>query len=303
MRHLRRALALVSSLALSGAVACSPEAEAPTPPVQPSPAPAGPLPAPLDYACQGGQAIKVAYVDTATAQLTWKGKAYTLRAAQSASGARYLGSGLEWRTAAGDGEETATLSRLSADQQVAVAVLERCRRPSTGSVADGPAPEVDPVQPISAPCRGPQLQLSLDGGDAGAGNRVTVLGVQNIGAQPCSLTGYPDIVLQDVQGRDLAGIRSEQTTASYFRQSPAPAAVNLPPRAKAWFDIAWSAVPKEGQGERTCPSAARIRMTAPGDTAGISLDQAFAPCGGRIRVSPFRAAAAPAPTPSAPSAT
>ncbi|WP_343053105.1 DUF4232 domain-containing protein [Brevundimonas lenta] len=267
----------------------------------PSPATAAPVTPPVSYACESGQSITVAYPDTSTAQLTYKGQAFTLRTAQTGSGARYVGSGLEWWTANRDGTESATLSRLGPNEDVGSAVLERCSRPSPGPVPTGPVPVPQPasggVLPASAPCRGPQLRLSAEGGDAGAGNRVSTIGVQNIGAQPCSLTGYPGVVLQDRQGRNLTAIRSEQSLGSYFRQNQAPTPVNLAPQAKAFFDIAWNVVPNEGQGETTCPSAVRIRVTAPGDTSPVSLDQTFTPCGGRVNVSPFRPVAEPTPPP------
>ena len=150
------------------------------------------------------------------------------------------------------------------------------------------------IQP-SAPCKGPQLKLSRVGGDAGAGNRVSIFGVQNVGARPCSLTGYPSITLQDEAGDALATVRSDRTLGSYFRQGQTPGPVELAPQGQGFFDIAWTVVPDESAGQTTCPSAARIRMTAPGDTSPVSLAQAFTPCGGRIRVSPFRTVAEPEP--------
>lgn len=305
MRRIRFACTAVSVLALFAA-ACTPETENPPAPVTPSPAPPGPTAPPVSYACESGQSVTVAYPDTATAQLTYRGQSYTLRTVQSASGARYAGSGLEWWSATRDGSESATLSRLGPNEDVGVAVLERCSRPSSGPVAPGPVPGQQPapggVLPASAPCRGPQLKLSADGGDAGAGNRVSVFGVQNVGAQACSLTGYPTVVLQDRQGRNLTAIRSEQTLGNYFRQGQAPAPVELAPQGKAFFDIAWNVVPNEGNGEQACPAATRVRMTAPGDTSPVSLTQTLTPCGGRIRVSPFRPVAEPTPVP-APDAT
>lgn len=301
MRRIRTACTVVSALALFAATACTPEAETPPTPVTPSPAPAGTTAPPVSYACESGQSITVAYPDTATALLTYRTQSYTLRTVQSASGARYAGSGLEWWSATRDGSESATLSRLGPNEDVGVAVLERCSRPSSGPVAPGPMPTPQPapggVLPAAAPCRGPQLKLSADGGDAGAGNRVAILGVQNVGAQACSLTGYPTVVLQDRQGRNLTAIRSDQSLGSYFRQGQAPTPVELAPQDKAFFDIAWNVVPHEGQGETTCPSVARIRMTAPGDTSPVALAQTFTPCGGRIHVSPFRPVAEPTPEP------
>ena len=307
MRRIRTACTVVSALALCMTAACTPEAETPPTAVTPAPGPAGTTAPPVSYACESGQSITVSYPDTATALLAYGTRSYTLLTVQSASGARYAGSGLEWWTATRDGSESATLSRLGPNEDVGVAVLERCSRPSSGPVAPGPPPAPQPapggVLPVATPCRGPQLKLSADGGDAGAGNRVAILGVQNVGAQPCSLTGYPTVVLQDRQGRNLTAIRSDQTRGSYFHQGQAPTPVELAPEGKAFFDIAWNVVPHEGQGETTCPSAARIRMTAPGDTSPVSLAQVFTPCGARIHVSPFRPVAEPVPEPAPAAAT
>ncbi len=300
MRSLSLACVLVSSAAalLAG---CTEEAAAPPEPVAPSPAPAAAAAPPVSYACESGQSVTVAYPDTATARLSYRGQEYVLRTALSASGARFVGSGVEWWIASRGDTENATLSRLGPNEEVGTAVLERCSRPASGPVPVGPAPEQGGPVPASAPpCRAPQLRLSNEGGDAGAGNRVANIGVQNIGTQPCSLTGYPTVTLQDAQGRNLAAIRSEQATGSYFTPGQPPAPVVLAPQARAAFELAWSAIPNEGQGERTCPNAARIRVTAPGDTSPASLDMNLAPCGGRVKVSPVRpltGAPQPAPEP------
>ena len=125
------------------------------------------------------------------------------------------------------------------------------------------------------------------------------VGVQNIGASACSLTGYPTVMLQDRQGRNLTAIRSEQAPGTYFTAGQAPTPVELAPQAKAFFDMAWTVIPHEDKGERVCPSASGIRMTAPGDSSPVTLAQTFTPCGGRIEVSPFRPVAEPAPVPAA----
>lgn len=303
MRRFRTAAKIVPTLALLAATACTREAEAPpTAPVEPTPAPAGPMSAPVSYACESGQSVTVAYPDTSTAQLTWKGKAYALRAVQAASGARFTGSGMEWQTTAAGGRESATLSRLGPNQDVGVAVLERCSRPSSGPVAPGPASSPDilpggPLPPVDAPCKGPQLKLSLDGGDAGMGHRLSIIGVQNLGAQACSLTGYPTVTLQDARGGNLTTVRSEQTPGSHLRTGQAPGPVTVQSQAKAFFDVAWTVVPNEAKGETVCPTAKRIRAVAPGDTSPVTLAQSLSPCGGRIQISPFRAVAEPAPAP------
>lgn len=299
MRRLRTAFAF-SIIALTAA--CTPEAETPPQPVEPAPAPSAPVAPAVSYACESGQSIAVAYPDASSAQVSYRGQTYTLRSVEAASGARYAGSGLEWWAATRDGVENASLSRLGPNQDVGVAVLERCSRPSAGPVAPGPVPAPDvlpggPLPPAVTPCRGPQLKLSADGGDAGMGHRLTIVGVQNVGAQVCGLTGYPTVTLQDAQGRTLTTVRSELNPGAYLRSGKAPAPVILQPQAKAFFDLAWTVIPNEAQGETVCPTAARVRAIAPGDTSPATLAQSFTACGGRIQVSPFRAVAEPAPTP------
>jgi membrane-bound inhibitor of C-type lysozyme len=285
---------------LIGAVslaACTREAETPPEAVPPPVAqPAQPTTPAIGYACESGQTVTVQYPDTATASLAYKGRTYALRLAPSASGARYSGSGLEWWIATREGQESATLSRLGPNDDVGVAVLERCSRPSANPALPAPGgpgqPQPTPggVLPASTPCRVAQLRLNSETGDAGAGGRTNVFGVTNAGTAPCSVSGYPSVSLLDSQGRALTAIRSDQNP-----NIATP--VNIPVGGKAYFDIHWTVVPNEGAGERVCPSAARVRVLIPGDTAALAIPLAFTPCGGRIRVNPFRAGVEPGPAP------
>ena len=281
--------------------ACSPPAEEPAPAPMPeaTPAPTTTDIRAVSYACESGRTVAVRYPDAQSAVLTYGGREVTLKTATSASGARYAGEGLEWWTANRDGQETATLRRLGPNQDVGVAVLERCARPASSPNQPLPGPGTPTpapggVLPVSTPCKGGQLRLTNEGGDAGMGNRVAVLGIQNTGAQPCSLTGYPTVTLLDSKGQALS-VRADQNPGNYFRGNTAPTPVELRPQTRAYFDLAWNVVPHEGQGETTCPSAARIRMTVPGDAAAVTLAQTFTPCGGRVRVSPFRPVEADTP--------
>ena len=67
----------------------------------------------------------------------------------------------------------------------------------------------------------------------------------------------------------------------------------LAAQGKAFFDLAWTVMPNEGEGETTCPTAARVRVAVPNDAAPLSLDKSFTPCGRKAEVSPFRAEAEP----------
>ena len=289
------AAAVIGAMSVS---ACTREEEAPaepvnqTPPVAQSTTPTAP---PIGYACESGQTVTLQYPDTATASVAYKGQTYALRLVPSGSGARYSGSGVEWWIATREGSESATLSRLGPNEDVGVAVLERCSRPSANPALpvpgqQQPQPAPGGVLPASAPCRAAQLRLNSETGDAGAGNRANVFGVTNAGTAPCSVSGYPAVSLLDAQGRALTAVRSDQNP-----NTATP--VNIPVGGKAFFDIAWNVVPNEGNGERVCPSTARVRVLIPGDTAALAIPLAFTPCGGRIRVNPFRAGVEPGAAP------
>lgn len=270
----RYAVALMSCLGVAVA-ACSQE---PTPaPAAPVEAPTSPPAAAVGYACESGKVVTVTYPDTETARISYDGRDYVLTSAVSASGARYAGQGLEWWTASRNGQESGTLSRLGPNDQTSGAIIERCSRPVP---ALAPTPE--------APCTGADLRLSVEGGDAGMGNRVTTLALQNVGARACSLTGYPTVALADANDRAMTSVKAVQEPGSYFTQGTAPSPVSVKPQAKAFFDLAWNVVPHESEGEKVCPEAKTLRLTTPGDTALVSLPLALTPCGRQIRVSPFR---------------
>lgn len=280
----RTAVALMTCLGLTAA-ACSQEAPPTTAPVE---APVAPLAAAVGYACESGKVVTVTYPDTETARVSYDGRDYVLASAVSASGARYAGQGLEWWTASRDGQESGTLSRLSPNDPTGGTIIERCSRPVP---ALAPSPE--------APCVGTSLRLSVEGGDAGMGNRLTTLALQNVGTQTCSLTGYPTVTLADAGDRVLTAVKAVQEPGGYFTQGTAPTPVALKPQSKAYFDLAWNVVPHEAEGEKVCPEAKTLRLTTPGDTALVTLPLALTACGRQIRVSPFRpvseASARPAP--------
>lgn len=280
----RTAVALMTCLGLTAA-ACSQEAPPTTAPVE---APVAPLAAAVGYACESGKVVTVTYPDTETARVSYDGRDYVLTSAVSASGARYAGQGLEWWTASRDGQESGTLSRLAPNDTTGGTIIERCSRPVP---VLAPSPE--------APCVGTNLRLSVEGGDAGMGNRLTTLALQNVGTQTCSLTGYPTVTLADAGDRVLTAVKAVQEPGSYFTQGTTPTPVALKPQSKAYFDLAWNVVPHEAEGEKACPEAKTLRLTTPGDTALVTLPLALTACGRQIRVSPFRpiseASARPAP--------
>jgi Protein of unknown function (DUF4232) len=154
--------------------------------------------------------------------------------------------------------------------------------PATPAVEPAPA-EVGPVA-----CRSADLQLATAGGDAGMGNRVAVLSVLNRGEGACQLVGYPTVTLADKADRPLGSIEARQHPGNYFSQGDALRPVVVQPGARAYFDLAWNVIPHEGDGEVACPIATTVRVAAPGDGAFAMLPMELTPCGGFVRVSPFR---------------
>jgi membrane-bound inhibitor of C-type lysozyme len=74
------------------------------------------------YACVDGQTITAGYPDRRTAIVTYKGHAYTLKLAPSASGARYTGYGLQWWTKGA----SATIAALKPGEEAATAPGLEC---------------------------------------------------------------------------------------------------------------------------------------------------------------------------------
>jgi hypothetical protein len=188
---------------------------------------------------------------------------------------------------------------MGPNAEVGVTVLERCTRPTSGGQAPEPAPGTTaPV--IGSPCRGPQLQLAAESSDASAGNRETVMSLKNVGTQACTVQGHPGVTLLDAQGRPLSGVRTDSIDAAGGRSTGSgEPAVSLDPQGKAYFGLRWNVVPNEAQGQRSCPTATRVQVTAPGDTSPTSLNQTFTPCGGRVTVTPLRTTPQPEITPQA----
>lgn len=291
LNRLGVASVLMGSLVLS---ACTRDNEAPVEGADQTPPVAAPATATraISFTCESGQAVSVSYPDEATASVTYRGSTYAMRLLPSGSGARYSGSGFEWWVTTRGGQEVATFGREGPTAEIGVDVIERCNRPP----ATPPTPVVVMAPPppggasASAPCRSAQLRLASESGDAGAGNRANVFSVANTGAAPCTVAGYPSVRLLDAQRAPLSTIRSDQNPNT---ASP----VSIPAGGKAFFDIAWNVVPHEGAGERVCPAAATVSVALHVDPAALTTPLSLTPCGGRIRVNPFRASAEPAPAP------
>ncbi|HRO88840.1 MliC family protein [Denitratimonas tolerans] len=77
------------------------------------------------YQCESGILIKAGYPDTDHARVEYQGSTYELTIAISASGARYVGGGVEWWTKGSGPGSTASLF-VHLDDGSSGAVIENC---------------------------------------------------------------------------------------------------------------------------------------------------------------------------------
>lgn len=286
----RRPIAAATTLIVLSACGAETPEPAPAPPAAPALVPAS-------YVCDSGVNIAVEYPDAQTARLTYQNAVQVLNSQPAASGARYIGRTLEWWTAVRGGQETGVLRRVADNPEAEGQVVERCTRAAPDVAAAPPAGPTEAVPAsdaaIGPACRGDQLRLSHQGGDAGAGNRVMIVGLRNAGPQACSLLGYAEVALLDREGQSISGVRVDKAPGGYMTESRPAEAVTLPAQGKAYFDLAWNVVPDEREGQTACPAVASLRVSPPGDATTQALAQSFTPCGGRVRISPVRGQAGP----------
>jgi membrane-bound inhibitor of C-type lysozyme len=125
---MRASLPIALTLGLAGCGKAPPTTPAEPSPQPPSAAsPSGAVNADAHvttYRCDDGQTLEAGYPEAATAVVTVGGHAYSLRAALAASGARYVGYGLQWWT---KGMTEGRLARLKPSEEVASDPGVTCR--------------------------------------------------------------------------------------------------------------------------------------------------------------------------------
>jgi membrane-bound inhibitor of C-type lysozyme len=151
---LPRALLLTGLLAVS---ACS-DPKTPAAPSQPASAPSqavsGVGAEVLIYHCADGETVRASYPTTDTAVVEYEGRSRTLKSALSASGARYVGEGLQWWT---KGMTEGVVSPLEAGQDVASGGGVNCavsRTSAAQPVPSAPVPAT-PAAVLPPPAPGP----------------------------------------------------------------------------------------------------------------------------------------------------
>lgn len=79
-----------------------------------------------NYRCVSGQSIAATYPSTDSATINYKSSSYDMKIAVSASGARYVGGGLEWWAKGSGAGSEGTLFRHLADGSSG-SIIETCK--------------------------------------------------------------------------------------------------------------------------------------------------------------------------------
>ncbi len=95
----------------------------------------------ITYVCEDGRTVRATYPDPDTAIVDVGGVKRTLKIAISASGARYIGEGVQWWS---KGMDQGQLSPLAAGEDIATAPGVNCRVKAAGEAAVTPPPPGSP---------------------------------------------------------------------------------------------------------------------------------------------------------------
>jgi hypothetical protein len=151
-----------------------------------------------------------------------------------------------------------------------------------------------PVQLPAAACTASQLAASFVTGQGAAGTLFDTLALTNVSGLACALNGFVNVQMLDAANNPLPTI--DVPGGGMLGGRPGPSPFVLAPGAASQFVIAWSDVPVDG--ETTCPVAATLQVTPPGETTPLDVAglSGIAPCNsGTIDVSPLRAPGAAVP--------
>jgi Protein of unknown function (DUF4232) len=149
---------------------------------------------------------------------------------------------------------------------------------SAGPGSGAPAPN-------AVACKSGDLSVKHQSDDAGAGQREVVYAFTNNAAAACSLTGFPTLALIDANGQPIGSVPTVQSEDGDFAANGAPATVNLAPKGTAVFRIRYTGISGAGI---PCVNTAKIRVTPPGNTQAIELNDALQICSTQVRLSPVR---------------
>lgn len=236
----------------------------------------------VSYGCNGGKVLTATYPDARTAVVTFGGQTVTMTLADSASGARYTGSGRQWWLKTYPDREEGVLSPSPTGAAAGGPPIATCRRALSAT------PATPPVQPTPAAmtiCRSGDLTLRQLEADAGAGQRHVTYGLTNNGPAACTLKGFVTAQWLDAEGDPLDGVTVVQSEAQMAGRGGPPAEVALAPGGKAVFFVSYTGIQAT---DKACVKAARLRAIPPGNSQAIEIDDDIAPCTDHVTLGPVR---------------
>lgn len=106
------------------------------------------------------------------------------------------------------------------------------------------------------------------------------MALKSTAARPCTLAGYPGLLLLNSAGAGLP--TTVVRKGNYSFTSMAPTTVTLSSGQSAYFNVGYSDVPVGSQ--TTCPTAASVEVTPPNAYDHLVVAATLAPCGGGMLV-------------------
>lgn len=137
------------------------------------------------------------------------------------------------------------------------------------------------------------FQLDLTGGGVvlALGNGGAMITARNTSSSSCQLDGYPRIVLIGRSGAALPTDLTDATNGAYLFMAIPAHRVALAPGDFASFEIAFTDNPSGANANEpyqvACPEARSVRVYYPQTGQYGTAALRFAPCDGRVSVSPF----------------
>jgi hypothetical protein len=141
-----------------------------------------------------------------------------------------------------------------------------------------PAASVPTPVPVvaSRACTARDLEVSVVSSEGAAGTILDTLQLTNTSNVACTVQGFVTVHMFDAGGIDVT--TKDVPGGGILNRPPDPDPIALAPGESSPFGIAWSDVPVGS--ETSCPAAAMLGVTPPGDFTELPVALDLAPCGG-----------------------
>ena len=139
-------------------------------------------------------------------------------------------------------------------------------------------------------CEASALAMSVVGSQGAAGTFEVSFGLRNSATTPCTMNGFPAVLLVSGSGTQLPTTVVRAGNVSFTNFPAAPVA--LSPGATAYFNMAYSDVPVGS--ETSCEMATQLQVTPPNTSTHGVVGISLAVCNhGTVTVSPVFGSGSP----------